>query len=236
MAALEGRVRAGGGAPLLTSYAAGGQRTELAATSFAKWVDKTANLLDELGLDPDGDVALPVLVERPDHWMALVWPFALWQRGMAARVVPREAASGADLAVLGNARPEPVGAVTLACSLHPWGLPLAGLPDGVVDYAGEALAQPDAHVALPAGPGRAAWVDADRTLTFADLSRLEPTPGRILATPTDAWASVALLVAAVLGGGSLVLVADPDADLAALAASERAALRCLRGWPPGTGP
>lgn len=224
--ALEHLSRTRGGSPLVTHYAPGGDRTELSVTSFANWVDKTANLLDELGLDADADVALPVLDERPGHWMALIWPFALWARGAAARVLPRAAASGADMAVIGPDDPQPVAAVTLACSLHPWALPLTGLPDGVVDFASAAIAQPDAHLRLPSNPDDLAWADPMRELTFADVDAVAVSSARIAATPTDAWDGVALIVAAIRGGGSVVLI-EPSAglDVAAIAAAEKADVR-----------
>lgn len=219
---LAQRARSGGGRALLTHYRPDrGERTELSVTSFANWVDKTANLLDDLGVDADASVALPVLLEAPAHWMALVWPFALWQRGLAAQVVGRSDAATSDLAVIGPDHPEAVAADTLACSLHPWALPLTGLPGGVTDYCSEALAQPDAHVAFPATPDALAWRDAERSLTVAEVAALPPLDDRVIAQPTDAWASVSLVVRAILGGGSVVLVDGPG-DVARVAADERA--------------
>ena len=219
---LERLVRASGGAPLLTHYGPAGARTELSAASFANWVDKTGNLLDDLGLDAGARVVLPVLAQRPAHWMALLWPFALWSRGLAAHVAGAEAAVDADLAVIGPDDPRHIPHLTIACSLDPWGRPLAALPAGVIDFSGEALAQPDLHVVVPAPPGDLAWADADRRLTFADFAALEPLPHRVASAPRDAWAAVSLLARLVAGGGSLVCVEDLDADLARVAASERA--------------
>lgn len=217
-AALERRNRTAGGAPLLTHYGAGGARTELSVASFANWVAKTTNLVEDLGV-ADGDVvALPVLDAAPGHWMSLVWPFALWRAGLP--VTPD--AADPDLAVIGPADPRPAGATTLACSLDPWARPLADLPPGVLDYASEALAQPDAAADTPASPDAVAWADATRTLSGADLSALDPIADRVLLRPADAWSSVTTLVRAVLGGGSLVVVDDPDADPARVAAAERA--------------
>ena len=210
--------RTHGGAPLLTHYGPGGERTELSVASFANWVDKTTNLLDELGLGPDAAVALPVLAQRPAHWMALVWPFALWQAGLTASLDDPDA----DLAVVGPHDPRPQAPTTVACSLDPWGRGLTGLRPGVTDYSSEALAQPDAALPRPADPGEPAWADAERTLTGAGLSALDPIPDRVLARPATAFDAVSLLVRAVLGGGSVVLVEGPDADADRIAASERA--------------
>ena len=221
-AVLAQQARRLGGSALLTHYRPShGERTELSWSSFANWADKTANLLDELGVDDSSTVALPVLAEAPAHWMSLVWPFALWQRGLTARVVPRDEAGGSDLVVLGPDAPAPVGLETLACSLHPWGLALSGLPAGVTDFSSEALAQPDAHADSPVDPGGAAWTDATRTVTFAELLALTPSSERVASRPATAWEATALLTRAILGGGSLVLVDGPG-DLDRLAADERA--------------
>lgn len=219
------RARRDGGSPLLTHYRPDrGERVELSATSLANWVDKTANLLDGLGIDADSDVALPVLVEHPGAWMGLVLPLACWQRGIGVRVVGRSDARDADLAVLGPDDPEPLATDTLACSLHPWGLALQGLPDGVTDFSTAALAEADVHVAEPAAAEAHAWTDAARTVRFGTLAALEPLDRRVLLRPADPWAASSTLWRALSGTGSVVLV-DGDADeavLAQLAASERA--------------
>lgn len=210
--------RRSGGAPLLTHYGPAGERTELSVASFANWVAKTVNLLEELDLDPDAGVALPVLVERPAHWMALIWPFALWDAGRLAG--PGDA--GAELAVIGPRHPAAVAPVTLACSLDAWGRALSDLPPGVADYSSAALAQPDVAAHSPAPASAAAWTDHQHVLTGADLAALDPISDRVLVAPASAWEAVSVLVRAVLGGGSVVFVEDADADQARLAAAERA--------------
>lgn len=214
---LDRLVRTAGGAPLLTHYGPAGERTELSVASFANWVAKTVNLLDDLDIT-DGDVvALPVLAERPAHWMALVWPFALWQAGLVAHLDDPDA----DLVVLGPTDPQPVAATTLACSLDPWARALTDLPEGVLDYSSEALAQPDAAASSPAPLDTPAWVDADRALTGGDVAALEPITDRVLARPSSAWAAVALLARAILGGGSVVLL-ETEGDPARTASAEKA--------------
>lgn len=223
-AALERLARTQGSAPLLTHYGPGGERTELSVRSFANWADKTAHLLDDLGLSEGDEVTVTVLAEHPAHWMALVWPFALWQRGLGVRVAARADAVGSDLVVTGPEDPAPLGGTTIACSLDPWARPLTGLPAGVLDFGAEALAQPDLHLALAADPAATAWNDGRREFTFADLADLEPLTGRVLAAPVEAWDAVALLAAAVLGGGSVVY-APHSPDQERLARSERARVR-----------
>lgn len=214
---LDRLVRTAGGAPLLTHYGPAGERTELSVASFANWVAKTVNLLDDVGLVEGDVVALPVVAERPAHWMALVWPFALWQAGLAAR----PEAPDADLVVLGPDDPRPVAPTTLACSLDPWGRALADLPDGVGDYSSEALAQPDAARSAPASLDSIAWADAGRDLTVGEVAALEPITDRILAAPATAWEAVSLLARAILGGGSVVFT-ESGGDPARTASSEKA--------------
>ena len=214
---LDRLTRTAGGAPLLTHYGPAGERTELSVASFANWVAKTVNLLDEVGADADTTVALPVLAQRPAHWMGLVWPFALWQAGLP--VTP--AADAPDLAVVGPTDPAPVAATTFACSLDPWGRALAGLPDGVADYSSEALAQSDAAALTPAAPDAPAWAEPGRELTVGDIAGLDPITDRVLARPTTAWEATELLARAILGGGSVVFT-ESEGDPARTASAEKA--------------
>ena len=64
---LAARVRRDGSRPLLTYYRPDrGERVEFSATSFANWVDKTANLLETLGVE--GRVAGPVSGSEEVLW------------------------------------------------------------------------------------------------------------------------------------------------------------------------
>lgn len=222
MRALADRVRTSGAGPLLTWYRMGdGARTELSARTFANWVDKTANLLDTLGIE--GTIASPVSVEAPGHWMSLVWPVAAWQRGCAYRAGAPDAAT--ELVVTGPANPLPhPPSLTIACSLHPLGLGLRDLPDGVLDYTGEALAEPDAHWVTGVDARSPAWRDPGRTLTHAATGLVPPVAGRVLVRPADPWQALAdAVLGPILGGGSAVVVeGDAGADeLARIIAAER---------------
>lgn len=202
-----------GARPLLTWYdLADSARTELSAISWANWVDKTANLLvDEYDLGEGDVVQLDVLAERPRHWMGLVWAAACWQAGCLASVVDRDSA---DLLVTG---PNPAAGdlPTIACSLHPLGLGLRDLPDGVADYATEARLQPDSFLGAPANPSAPAWRDADRELTLAGLES-PPIAGRIEVTASAPFGVLGqALLGPLAGGGSAVLLEDtssPDAS------------------------
>ena len=220
--ALTLRMRGGGAEPLLTWYRPeSGGRTELSVRTVANWVDKTANLLDDLGVD--GTIAGPVSVAHPGHWMSLLWPLAAWQQGCSYRA--GEPDDTCELVVVGPQDPQPhPGATTIACSLHPLGLGLRDLPDGVLDFSGEALAQPDAHGAVPVEASGVAWTDAAQEFAHAATGLVTPRPGRVLVRPSTPWATLAqALLGPVLGGGSAVVVEGPvEADaLARLAAAER---------------
>ncbi|MBK8461524.1 MAG: TIGR03089 family protein [Nigerium sp.] len=216
---LQRLARTAGSGPLITHYGPAGERTELSVTSFANWVAKTVNLLGDLGIEPGDTVTLPVLSERPAHWMALIWPFALWQAGLAVAVVSD--AADADLVVTGPTDPRPRAPHTLACSLDPWARALTGLPAGVTDYSSEALAQPDAAPDAVVDAEALAWSDPARTLTASDLAALDPIADRLLARPSDPWQATSLLVRAILGGGSVVFV-EGATDAVRTASAERA--------------
>lgn len=222
---LAERVRTDGSRPLLTYYnPSRGERTEFSATSFANWVDKTANLIDTLGVE--GLVAAPVSVTASSHWMGLVWTFAAWQRGLAYAAVLPPLPDDAGLAVIGPDDPTPLlPGATIACSLHPLGLGLRDLPKGVLDYTSEALAEPDAHWAADVDPDAPCWFDDLREITHADWLGLPPEADRVLVREAAPWLVVQeALVRPLLGGGSAVLLAGgvSEADLARIIASERA--------------
>ena len=219
--ALEHRVRTAGAEPLLTHYDLdSGGRTELSVTSYANWVAKTANLIEDLGADA-GQVGLPLALERPGHWMTLIWPLAAWQRECVVALN----ADGADLVVIGPEDPRPVlPGGTIACSLHPLGLGLRNLPDGVLDYTSEALAQPDRAGILPSAPNGPAWIDNRAVLSHAEVVAVAPVAGRVLVRPADALQTLrAAVIAPLIGGGSAVVVegAADEGRLAAIRTAER---------------
>ncbi|MDF1488916.1 TIGR03089 family protein [Tessaracoccus caeni] len=215
--ALQARVRAQGAGPLITHYdVAAGSRIELSAITFANWVSKTANLIEDLGLEPGATIDLGLAETDPGHWVTLVWIAAAWQRGCGVTV---GVTGDADLAVVGPAD-ERRGPDTVACSLHPLGAGFSQPPAGCIDYA-EVFSQPDLFDSAAADPASPAY-DA---VTHADVAT---TPGRderlLFADPAPGWASVReLLVAPVSSlGSSVVVVGGDDAALARIAEQERA--------------
>ncbi len=203
ISALRRRLDALPSQPFFTHY--GSQaRIELSAVTFANWVDKTANMLEDLGVDPGETIQLDLARSHPGHWVTMVWVAACWQRGCT---VSLDEDAGAALVVTG---PDGVsdGRMTIACSLHPLGVGFASAPDGCTDYA-EVLSQPDDHVAEPFNPDAVAVAPS---VTFQDLRAVAPRGERLLATdPASGWETIqTLLVAPLLGGGSTVVTIDAD--------------------------
>ena len=222
---LRQRVRLDGSAPLFTFYdLESGDRTELSATSFANWVDKTSNLLvDEVAVGEGDVIGMPLAVEAPGHWLTAVWQLACWQVGLAVDLtnpsLPAAVVTGRQWQ--GHAERD-----IFACALHPLGFGFGEpLPDGVRDYAIEVRSHADKYDGYPPEPGAIAWVDAERILTQAELSNLDGPPARRLVRAGDPWATCRNgIVTALVTGGSAVVAVGGDADqVTRIANSERVA-------------
>lgn len=176
--ALQARVRANGGAPLVTYVdPATGERTELSATSTANAAAKIANALrDEFALLP-GDI---VVLDLPPHWQRSMWCAGAWTAGC---VVMPQSAPDAHVAALVVTTTERAAvwstgaARVVAVSMHPFGLPITEpLPHDVDDATLLVRQQPDAYLfdppteALPAlqGEGRA-WTQGELMTAASDL-------------------------------------------------------------------
>ena len=222
---LRQRVRLDGSAPLFTFYdLESGDRTELSATSFANWVDKTSNLLvDEVAVGEGDVIGMPLAVEAPGHWLTAVWQLACWQVGLAVDLtnpsLPAAVVTGRQWQ--GHAERD-----IFACALHPLGFGFGEpLPDGVRDYAIEVRSHADKYDGYPPEPGAIAWVDAERILTQAELSNVDGPPARRLVRAGDPWATCRNgIVTALVTGGSAVVAVGGDADqVTRIANSERVA-------------
>jgi uncharacterized protein (TIGR03089 family) len=220
---LRRRVRIDGSAPLLTFYDLdSAARTELSATSLSNWVDKTSNLLeDELGAGEGDVISMPLAVEAPGHWLTAVWQLACWQVGLAADLTN----PNLPLAVVTGRRWQGyAGPDIFACALHPLGFGFGGpLPDGIRDYAIEVRSHADRYIGYAPSPDAIAWVDAERTLTQADLVDVDGPPARRLVRADDPWATCRDgVVTALVTNGSAVVVVGGDTDqFARIADSER---------------
>jgi uncharacterized protein (TIGR03089 family) len=222
--ALTAAVGRRGSEPLLTWYdPVTSARTELSVRTFANWVDKTANLLRDLDAE-DTVVAGPLSLGHPGHWMSLLWPLAAWQAGCQYTTMPSGAA---EVIVTGPTHPQSFPVLTtIACSLHPLGLPLNDLPEGVLDFTSEALAQPDQHLANRVDPDGPAWVDAERRVSHRDLLA-DPITERVLVPVGAPWPTLREAVLRPLAGGGSAVVVDGPATaqtLARIAASEHATM------------
>ena len=228
-----------------------GERTELSAVTVSNWVDKTCWLLtDEYGLDSGEAVLLDVARTHPGHWVTACLELACWRIGatvtVGGGVADDGGTAGADVAgadldgagvdgadarlvVTGPQhaaavdRAAELGADVLACSLHPLGLPFAQrLPEGVADYSLEVRGQPDQYPSAPVSPDEPAWRSAEAALTQAELTVLAGSAARRLIRPTTPWPTVRDgLLAALIGGGSIVVVVgEDDAALERIRATE----------------
>ncbi|WP_128375823.1 TIGR03089 family protein [Streptomyces cavernae] len=208
--------------PLVTFYDdATGERVELSVATFANWVAKTANLLqDGLSAEPGERVALLL----PAHWQTAVWLIACSSVGVIADVGGD--AARADHVVAG---PDALDA-GLACSGERIALSLAPLgrrfptpPAGYADYAVEVPTQGDRFTPyVPVDPEAPALVVAGAEYTGAEvveraradapvLGLTGPGSRLLSALPYDTWEGLgAGLYAPLAAGGSVVLCRHLD--------------------------
>lgn len=191
--------------PLVTYYdLSTGERVELSTTTTANWVAKTSNfLVDELDAEPGTRLRIGL----PSHWLTMVWILSAWNVGAA--VVDHDASIGVSGPNLRADEPH-----RLAASLRPLGGRFVDPPDGFVDLGAEVPGHGDHFVALDPPEPQTLAIDLDgRVATHADLlAATHPRPERVVVAPGPLARDVGLLVAACLGGGSLVVVAGGAGD------------------------
>lgn len=219
--------------PLITYVGPGGERTELSVRTFENNVAKAANLLRD---DADVTSASSVALLLPVHWQTAVWLGACAATGCAAWLDGDPVDPSCDVSVTGPERLDgPRAPLALATSLHPFGMPFrTPLPAGLLDAAVEVRAHADSFTAYDDVPGDAAWIrSGDRTWTqtaaLAEAADIAGSVGlaaggRLLCDVTTARDAVLAMLAVPLAvAGSVVLLADPEADADAVAATERCA-------------
>jgi uncharacterized protein (TIGR03089 family) len=230
---LRQRVSRDGSAPLFTFYDLdSGARTELSATSFSNWVDKTSNLLvDEVAVDQGGVISMPLALEAPGHWLTAVWELACWQVGVVVDLTnPTQPAT----VVTGRHWENHAARDVFACALDPMGFGFGEpLPDSIRDYAIEVRNHADRYFGHQPERDAVAWVDAERALTQADLVAADGPPARCLVQAGQPWATCRDgIVTALVTGGSAVVVVGGNADqLERIAQSER--VNRMSGSPSG---
>ncbi|WP_367322670.1 TIGR03089 family protein [Streptomyces sp. HUAS ZL42] len=204
--------------PLVTFYDdATGERVELSVATFANWVAKTANLLqDGMSAEPGDRVALLL----PAHWQTAVWLLACSSVGVVADVGGDP--GRADFVVAGPGRFEAglvCGGERYALSLAPLGRRfLPGPPEGYADYAVDVPSHGDRFVPYsPVDPEAPALIVAGREFSGAEIVQRAAAeaaevgltgPGaRVLSgLPYDTWEGLnAGLYAPLATGGSVVL-------------------------------
>lgn len=218
---LRRRTATAGADPLVTYYDLGtGERTELSAVTVTNWVNKTCNLLaDEYGLDLGDLVLLDVARTHPGHWVTVCLELACWSLGVTV-VVERDDGvdPGVRLVVAGPLytsaaeHATELGADLLACSLHPLALPFAErLPDGAADFSLEVRGQPDQYAAVTVPGDAAAWRSTEAVRTQTELAVERESTQRRLLRPSTPWATARDgVVAALIGGGSVVVAVGVD--------------------------
>ncbi|WP_432135427.1 MULTISPECIES: TIGR03089 family protein [unclassified Streptomyces] len=209
--------------PLVTFYDdATGERVELSVATFANWVAKTANLLqDGMSAEPGDRVALLL----PAHWQTAVWLIACSSVGVVADVAGD--AGRADHVVAGPGRFEE----GLACRGERYALSLAplgrrfvpGPPEGYADYAVDVPSFGDRFAPYaPVDPEEPALIVAGAELTGAELvdrARADAAglgltgPGSRLLSGLgyETWEGLSAgLYAPLASGGSVVLCRNLD--------------------------
>lgn len=201
--------------PVVTYYdVASGERVELSGVTLANWVSKVANLLvDEL----DGARGTRIRIGLPSHWLRFVWLLGAWRTG--AIVTDHDADIGLSGPELVAAEP-----VRLAASLRPLGGRFVDEPAGFLDTAIHVPASPDDFIDLdPPTPQDPALDLAGAVASHAELLGVEPSAERLLSGPRALVDDARSLVAALVGGGSLIVVTGgDDAALERIATQERA--------------
>lgn len=213
---LATRLRRDAGQPFITFYDGhSGERTELSVQTWANWVNKTANLLDdELMLSPGATMA----VRLPTHWLGPVFLGAAWLTDITVLWAEPGAAAvdsaSAEVVVVGPTELEYPAPQILACSLTPFATRFTtALPAGVLDFGLLWPGQDDVFFA--SDPVTVTPVSPSDERTLTDVNPLSQ-PGR------------ELLLAALAGSGSLVLLHQvAEAEWPAHYDSERAT-RTLR--------
>ncbi|MHC3003031.1 TIGR03089 family protein [Gordonia sp. GN26] len=217
--------------PLLTYYdEATGERTELSAATLGNWAAKTANYLtDEIGVGA-GDV---VVVDLPEHWQtAGIVLGALWSGADVHLPGPDATEAASEALVVFTSRDRlddhPDADEVVVASLDPFALPLRDLPPGVGDYGSVVRVHGDQFVSR--SPAVEALDGAPTAEVITEARTVAERDGigagtRVVSTRPWHGASdvLAHLLAPMIAGGSLVHVANADAErVTAIAEVEKA--------------
>ena len=209
-----------GARPLVTFYDdETGERVELSVATYANWVSKTANMLQD-GLSAERGER--VAVQLPTHWQTPVILSACWAVGLVV-ATGLEAVAAADIVFTAADTVEAARLSTgareiVALSLLPFARPAASLPTGVLDYALEVPTYGDRFSPYnPVLPGDLAFAVEGGVASGADLVAAAELTGlapgaRVLTTSdfTDLEAVVRGMLAPLSVNGSVVLCRNLD--------------------------
>ncbi|UFU02222.1 TIGR03089 family protein [Ruania suaedae] len=206
------------GQPRLTWYGPDGERVELTGRVMANWVAKATNLLAE---EADLQAAGHLELDLPVHWRTAVWALAAWTCGASAGTGPGGAPEALVTTVDRLGGPPPAE-VTIVIALPALAMSVDDAPPGTLDGAAELMSQPDVLIHPVPAPGTgpaAGWRTDGETV---DLLAGTAGSSRVLldATTVSVTEFLASAVRAWGGGGSVVLVGDPEADLERIAQQE----------------
>ncbi len=203
--------------PLLTYYdLSTGERVELSATTTANWVAKTSNFLVD---DLDATSESRIRIGLPSHWLRFVWILSAWTVGAA--VVD----SGADIGLSGPEL-EADEPHRVAASLRPLGGRFATEPEGFLDLGAEVPGHGDHFFSSDPPSAETMAIEIDgASRTHADVLTTSPDDRRIAVQPGSIERDANLVVAACLGGGSLVVVTSATAaEIARVSEQESAVI------------
>ena len=202
--------------PLVTFYdCASGERTELSGITMGNWVAKVSNFLVD---DLDVEVGTRLRLGLPPHWLRIDWLLSCWNTGVVVSDTEADIAqTGPDLDAT-----EPI---KLASALAPFGMRFGQPPAGFIDIGVDVLSHSDYFDAFAEpSPQEPAWeldgmvVTHEEALTAAGAGNSQ----RTLASGTSLAHDAHLLVSAIVGGGSLVVVRHgTDEDIQRIVEQER---------------
>ena len=203
------------GRPFITAYdESRGWRTELSMTTFANWVNKTANLfVDEYLLGEDDTIRL----DLDSHWLVPVFLGAAWTAGIAV-TTDRDVAAHLVVSGPNFADHLDTDIPVVATSLDAFaGRFATALPEGVDDFGALWPGQPDVFI-NPAPPTEmsVAWRYPDDSASQKELVArahqvMAQRQGTRLLTAFHPLhdCAVPTVLTALLQQGSLVYVAHP---------------------------
>ncbi len=222
-AVLTAMLRSDPGRPRITCYDdANGERIELSGKTFANWVAKAANLLQDSG---DVTVGNTVGLDLPAHWRSAYWAMAAWSVGCVV-VVGTEAAD-ADVVVTDSpgvaAACATEGRYAVLVTLAALARANPATPEDVLDEAKELAGFGDRFDAwdTPEPDDPALVGDGEQAAYGQVVVRRDwPQRPRVQVDDHDLGPALRAMLSAWAADGSVLLVLNPAGDQARRSAAE----------------